>query len=190
MTQQSKSPYRRGARQGILFGMYLTAMFVLSIYSGSIALLGLLFLILIIGVPFVIHRMLRESYVADGGYTTFSSLWMQGIMIFACGALLSTLVALIYFKLINPTYISDQLQGIVDAYNTTKAEALQQYAQTAKLMLENKAVPSAGTWVMAMFWFIIFTGSLLSSVISAIVRSHKVKKRPISPQVEGDAQNT
>lgn len=91
-----KSPYRRGADDGILFGLLLCAAFFCGVYSFRLPLLGFACLVIALSVPFVIYRFLRRSYVTDRYTTQLSSLWMQGIMTFACGCVIAGLVATVY----------------------------------------------------------------------------------------------
>lgn len=73
-----QSPLHCGARRGLALGVWLSAMFGLSMLGESLPLASLLFLLLAIAVPFMVYKWLRATYVDDGGFTTLSGLWMQG----------------------------------------------------------------------------------------------------------------
>ena len=106
MATEQKSVYKRGADDGLFFGIYLIIMFFSSAFSMAVPFAGLLSIILVLGVPFLIYRFLRRSYVNDSGTTQFSALWVQGITTFFCGSLISGIAALVYMQWVNPDFIS------------------------------------------------------------------------------------
>lgn len=175
-TTDNQSPYRRGAENGITFGVYLTVMFFASVYSEKVQLLGLLTICMMLLVPFIIYRYLRRSYVTDHGCTLLSSLWMQGIMVFLCGSVLSASVQIVYLRWINPDFIINQLRSIIDIYSNSGVAQGEQMAELLQNLIDAKAVPSAISLVIEMIWLSVFTGSLLSVLVSLLVRA-----RPVPP---------
>lgn len=175
MNQQTPSPYRRGAAQGMYFGIYLSLLFLASVYSITYPVMGLAMMLLLIGVPFYIYKCLRASFVADRGTTQLSSLWMQGIMVFLCGALIQGVVAIVYLKWIEPAFIITQLHTVIDFYRGIDSPEAQEMARVLQNMIDINLVPTAASMVMEMICFSVFTGSLLSVILSIIVRMRKVK---------------
>ncbi len=168
--EMTKSPYRAGAEKGQLFGLYLSAIILSSILSSHIPFLSILTLVLIIGVPVVIYRQLRQRSIAREGNANISELWMQGIITFACGALICALIILLYLMWIEPNYIMTTLTNSMNVYQSLGTEMGNNLAETIKLMIEQHMVPSASDIALSMFWFITATGSLLSLVISILVK--------------------
>ncbi|MCM1029253.1 MAG: DUF4199 domain-containing protein [Pseudoflavonifractor sp.] len=165
------SPYKRGADDGFIFAIYLTVMFFTSIYSASVALLSLLTIGLMVGVPFIIYFFLRRAYVEEHGTTIMSGLWMHGIMIFLCGGLLSSAVAFIWLRWIQPTYIVDQLHAIIELYEDSGWDRGEEIASVLKEMIKQGVVPGAISIAMEMLWLGVFTGSLLSALMALLVRA-------------------
>lgn len=170
-----QSPYRRGADDGFYFGLYLIAMFFGMVFSVKSGLFGLITFALIIGVPFLIYRWLRKSYVEDNGKTPMSSLWMQGIMIFACGSVICGVVATIYLKWIEPDFIIKRLHETIALYNSTDWAKGKEMAEVLQRMIDYHLVPSAVAIVVEMIWLSIFSGSLLSLLMSLLARSRPVR---------------
>lgn len=175
------SPYRRGATQGMLFGIYLSILFLASVYSVSYPLMGLIGMLLIVGVPFYIFRCLRATFVVDGGLTPFSSLWMQGIMMFMCGSLIQGAVAVVYLKWIDPAFIITQLRSVISFYEGLPSPEAKEMAKVLSNMIEANLVPSAASMVMEIIFLSVFSGSLLSLVMSSLARIGRVKRPPIAP---------
>lgn len=169
------SPYRRGAEDGLTFAIYLTVMFFASIYSTRVALLSLLVILMMLGVPFVIYRYLRKAYVADSGTTVMSALWMHGIMVFLCGSLLAGAVEVVWLRWIDPTYIIDQLHAVIALYEDSGWERGEEIATVLQRMIDNSLVPSAISIVMEMIWISVFTGSLLSALLALLVRARPLR---------------
>ena len=61
MSIVAKSVFRRGAEDGVWFGIYLSVLFVLSILQ--IPFLGLLGLIMALAVPVYVFFVLRKGYI-------------------------------------------------------------------------------------------------------------------------------
>lgn len=175
MSTEQKSVYRRGADDGLFVGIYLIIMFFASAFSMTIPFAGLLSIILVLGVPFIIYRFLRRSYVNDNGTTQFSALWVQGITTFFCGSLISGIVALIYMKWINPDFILTQIQTLIDVYMANDWKEGKEIAEVLTKMIENNMLPTPINIVIESIWLAVFTGSILSMIVSMIVQARKIK---------------
>lgn len=182
---KGKTIYRRGADDGLWFGIYLSLLFlasVNSIYSGFACLAALA---MMIAVPFIIFYFLRRSYRADNCMSPFSGLWLHGICIFFFGSLLAALTAYIYLRFFNPAYITNVVDLAIELYgsvDTPEAHEMSSVLQKAK---DSHMLPTAQGTAVQLIWMGVFTGSLLSMVLSAIVRA---TNRPTLPPPPPPAQ--
>ncbi len=170
------SPYRNGADQGALLGILLAVMFLASVYAEQIPLLSLVSVFIFVSVPFWVYRWLRKTYVSNAGAPTLSILWMQGIVTFACASLILALVSSVYMRFIQPDFIHSMVQKAIDLYSAMPDKQSQQVAQLLTNMMNAHAVPSAIYISLEMVWLGIFSGSLLSLLLSLLVRA-----RPVTP---------
>ena len=168
-----QSPLLGGARRGLILGAWLTCMFLLSMLNGM-PLASLLFIAMAIGVPILVYRWLRATYVADKGFTTLSGLWMQGIIMFAGASLISTTVAVGYFKWVNPHYVADMATQMIAVYNSSTMSGAQEIAKTLQTMLDAGVLPTAQDVALEMFWLTMFCGSMLSLFASLVARSRRL----------------
>ncbi len=173
------SPYRRGADYGAWFGLYLTALFFATAYSMSQPPLGLLSLVLMSGVPAVIYIMLRRSYVSDLGKTLFSSLWMEGIMIFLCGGMIASFIAVMYMRWIEPNFLDHQVTMMIDLYNSTDWERGKEFAEMLQRARDQHLIPRPIELAVDMLWLIVFSGSILSMLMSLLVQARSVKPKKV-----------
>ena len=164
-----ESPYRRGAHDGLTFGLYLTVMFFCSIFAQAWPVLSMVSLAMMVVVPAVIYRYLRRYQLALGVASHFSALWMQGLVIFACGMLLSGLVLTVYMTWINPSYIADQLASLAAMKGSVPDSGIDQAALVAERLIENRAVPRPIQVIVELEMLAIVSGSLLSLIISALL---------------------
>ncbi len=176
---KGQSLYRRGADDGFWFGLYLCAMFILSV-NGIAAQIGSM--LMFFGVPFIIYFYLDRSYRADNLKTSFSGLWLHGICIFFFASLIMALAIYIYSRFINPMYINACAEMARQFYSAQPSADAQDYALTIKKVQEAHLLPApsqlAVTWIM----LTVFFGSLLSMAESAIIRSVPRRKTPPSPR--------
>ncbi len=180
---KSQSPYKRGADWGAWFGIYLSALFFATSYSVSYPVCGLLGLLLIVCVPPCIFLMLRKSYIADNGKTIFSSLWMEGIAIFFFGGLIASIVAMVYMRWIEPSFFDTRIDALIELYSEMKdipqAQEAAELLQTAR---DQKVLPKPIELTIDMLWLIVFTGSLLSMIMSWLVQLFKVSPSAPNPK--------
>lgn len=181
MSQSEKltNPYRQGADDGVMMGVYLTALFFASAFALGRPLVGAVATVMILAVPVMLFLLLRRTWRRDRGMTLFSGLWMQGIMTFLCGGLLSGVVAFAYLRWVNPEWLATQVQAMVDLYATLEGGAV--IADTLQTMLDRHLLPSAIQMVIQMLWLEIFTGSILSLIVTALVRLTRADKPAARP---------
>lgn len=181
MDRPLASPYQLGARRGLPFGVLLCAMFLAMIWSQRVPLFSLLAVMLFIAVPFVIYLWLRRTYVSEHGMTTLSGLWMQGIMIFACGSMLCAAVSASYLRWIEPDYISSVIRQAIDFYQEVGDSRAEKVAEMLERMVKAGAVPSGAYMAFEMMWLSIFSGSLLSLLLSLLAMARGVRQEPPAP---------
>lgn len=175
MTEEIKSPYRRGADDGFFFGIYLSIFFLLSSMSVKMPILSLISFAMAIAVPVVIYYFLRKAYINDKGLSPLSLLWMHGIMIFICGSLIGAVAEIIYLKWIDPDFIINQMKTAIALYKDSGWESGKQMAEVMQRIIDNGLVPSAISIVVEIIWLSISTGSILSLIIGLIVRARAVR---------------
>ncbi|MCM1520510.1 MAG: DUF4199 domain-containing protein [Lachnoclostridium sp.] len=165
----SISPYKQGAEDGFLFGIYLIVMQLASFLSGRLPLLGLLSFVLVIAVPVVIYRLMVKYKRGCGGIITFSMLWMYGLVIFACAGIVSGLVMLIYLKWIDPDFLHSQVEMLARLDTSGPFEGMEPSRQLAENMLANNFIPRAIDVVIEIILLCITSGSLLSMLLAGIL---------------------
>ncbi len=160
------SPYRRGADDGFIFGIYLSAMFLASLLSTHFPVLSLVSLLMAAIVPVVIFLFMKRFDSALREYSTFPMLWMQGVVIFVCGILISGTVMVVYLKWIEPDYVITQLHTLVEAGATSDDANVKSFAKVAEQMLEANFIPTPIVIVTELIMLAIVTGSILSIILS------------------------
>ena len=172
-----RSPYKRGADWGALFGIYLVALFFATSYSITNGYAALGAMVLMAGVPVCIYFMLRHSYVSDNGTTIFSSLWMEGIAIFFFGGLIASVIAMIYMRWIDPGFLNDRVDTLIEIYSTSGIPTGEEAAEMLQTAIDQKLLPKPIEITIDMLWLIVFSGSLLSMVISWLVPMKKLSNK-------------
>lgn len=171
----TSSPYRRGAVYGAPFGLYLTALFFAISYTFDHQFLGLVSFAMMLGVPVLIYVFLRRSFVEDRGTTIYSSLWMEGIAIFFFGGLISTLVAVVYMRWIEPDFIESRIDAIIALYEQADFSRSEEAIDILTRAREQNLIPKPIDIAVDMLWFIVFTGSMLSMLMALLARARGYK---------------
>lgn len=180
-----KSPYRLGAEQGRYFGLYLSVWFLTMVLSLKVPILGLLNLVLSLGVPVMIYVWLYRRHIIRSGKASFSELWMQGIMVFLCGAVILSLLCVVYLRWIDPQWMTRFVEGAIVSYSKfyemTGSSSAKEVAEVLTRMLETRSVPSASTMAVALFWMTTATGCLTSMIVAGLVKLRKIRPPRFTP---------
>lgn len=150
-----KSIYRRGADDGFWFGIYLSVLCV-ALFKSS----------------------------ADNCKRQFSAMWLHGICIFFFGSLLMALTAYIYLRFIEPAYINNSINMAKELYLAVDTAEAREIANLLQKIQDNNLQPTAGGTAMQIIWFGVLTGSLLSMVLSSIIRAVTRPAPPKPPQMQ------
>lgn len=174
MEKDRPNVYRRGADDGFVLGAWLVALVLLLCGSPYLPWLALPAMLVFVGVPVIVWRMLRRTYMADGGRTGFSELWLQGIITFVCGSLLMAAASFVFMRYVHPDFVLEQVERAADIYRSLGDPAAEQMARVLDTMIERHLVPSAISVAVEMMLMGVFTGSLLSMVLTWVVRLRRV----------------
>lgn len=168
------SVYRRGADDGFWLGIYLSVLIILCFSSVNMPLLSFPAMILGLGVPAMIYFFLKRGFAADGGKSIFSALWLQGICTFFFGSLIMALTVYIYLRFVNPTYFPDGVGSLIEMYDQAGVDDSTYELLTQ--MKKNNIYPTAGQTAVELIWATVFTGSLLSMLLTFIIRTFNKRK--------------
>lgn len=165
-----KSIYRRAADNGLIFGVYLSLLFIMFVFSSESFLMSLVGLVLLLGIPGIIFVFLRRCFVAEFGKTTISGLWMLGILIFIYASLICGVVTYVYLQYFDPSFIYEQAQAALNVYQSVEEIKGSDIVVGMQRAIEEKLLPTPIEFVFQMIWITTFFGSLLSLLTALIVR--------------------
>ncbi|MDE6270545.1 MAG: DUF4199 domain-containing protein [Muribaculaceae bacterium] len=171
----SDNVYRRGASDGVLMGLVLCGIFASWALSMRWALASLAFPLLCVAVPVLAWWLLRRAYRADGCRSPFATLWMHGICIFFFGTLLMAALSLVWLRWLEPGLIHDSMAQAADVYAQLPSPQAQAMAADVRMLIDRGMVPRAIDVALALLWAGVFSGSILSIILAAII--HAVNKR-------------
>lgn len=168
--------FRRGADKGWRLGLYMFAIFCAAAYSVQIPLLGVVSFVLMVLVPFVVYRWLSRDYVRYPSQRFFSAVWMQGICCFFFGALIYAVLSYAFLRFVEPDWIVRNVHLAADFYRSINDPEAQQMATALQGMIDKHLLPSAINIAISMIWTITFTGSMLSLLLTVLVRQLNKKR--------------
>ena len=177
MKLENKSPYRRGAEFGFIFGAVFTLMLFSSIYLLTHPIFGFLPTLLTIGCPIILYILLRKSYVADNGETTYFSLVVTGLSSFFCGGFICGLIAMFHIRFFDPSVISKWITEMVQMYRAIKEPAAQEMADKLQNIIDLGMLPSPAEMGINIIWTAITVGIILSAILAFAATIKKVNKR-------------
>ena len=163
------------------YGLVLGALYCVTFFGGLYAMrlpwLSVLCLLAAVGVPATVWIMLRRTWNKSLRTMQFSALWTQGIVASACGGVLLALATYIYLKWVSPDMMLGALEHQADLWDAAATEQSKANARALRLMIENGAIPHPSEVAFQLACLVIFTGSILTMVLSLIIRAiYKQKK--------------
>lgn len=173
-SSKPRSIFERAASYGLWMGLYFTALFLLSVGAIRIGILNIVVLTMALFVPYLIYKQLRRTHIEAHGLETFSAIWMQGILTFACGSIILCLTSYIFMRWCYPSFIHDIFQLALDFYESQSDPASADMAEELRAVVDRRMYPTASTVAIMYLWFGTFSGSVLSMILASIVRLRKV----------------
>jgi len=172
MEKTKKSVYHRGADNGFYLGLLFIMIFCGLVLSEHLGFFSIITIAMILSVPFVAYYFMRKSFRMNGGICDFPSLWIEGIVAFSCGGALLALVAYIFLRFIDPEYIARQVDIMISVYKDNMNDAgTEEIVGMLELIKEHNAYPTPRLISLQLFLTSCFTGSVLSMILAAVVRS-------------------
>lgn len=153
---ETKSIYARGADCGLWLGLCFIALFLLAAASMRVPALNIAVIATAACVPVLSYRFLRRTHVAAHGLTSFSALWMQGIVMFACGSLLLGAAAYAYIRLVEPRFVANVVQAGIDYYTAAGTPQALAMADDLRRIEELNRLPRTGDVVLMYIWATVF----------------------------------
>lgn len=171
--ESRKSLFQQGAEWGVPFGIYLSVMASGFIYSDKHVAISAFALAMLPVIPVLIYRWQKKRFVAEEGMSSFSNLWMLGILIFMCGSLIASTVSYCILQYARPDFFYEQARHVIRQYKMAPEllnEQTQQVVDTLQLMIDRKAVPRNIDFALTGFWACSFFGSLVSALLAGLVK--------------------
>ncbi len=170
----SRNLLQYSMQAGVWLGLYLIVRFVCSVASIYSPMLNLIAMILLVGTPFVLYHLMKKYHKNNDDVSTFSLMWMMGIMLFAFASLICAVPEYLFYEYINPDYITNTMQqsvSLIKEMDLIKDDTLMQELEKIST---TGAVPTSIQMIMSSLWSNVFFGSLLSFVVAIfVVRSKK-----------------
>lgn len=169
MDQQPRNMIvHNGARGGLILGLVFLVLFYASVYGINNFLLSLVGIAAFFAVPLIAFRIMRYSYAAGGCRMQFAGVWLEGILMFLFGAMILSVGAYVFFRWIDPDYIMRMLRIYVDM--SEKNGVSDGLTDAARQILEINYMPKPIDMIMSIIWAVGFSGSILSLILTPIVR--------------------
>lgn len=167
---QAPAVWRRGADDGMLLGMWMSAIFICGAYSPSMPVLFWLTVLMMAAVPVIVYGWLRRDWIKWPQMRFFSAAWMQGICMFFFGSLIMAAVIVIFLKFIRPDFILESVKGAIEIYRGMDGPEAANMAHTLQEMINRHMLPTPVNMGITMIWTVTFTGSILSMILTGIVK--------------------
>lgn len=171
------SPLRRGADNGLRLGLYLTVLYGCMVGSARWPGLSLLFLALAVGVPFFAYMLLRGDYRHADGLHNMAAVWLNGLVMFVGGALLSSMILYVYLRWIDPGYLPGQWDLLVEGLREAPDAEVRAFSEQCRRAAENGFSISPIIFAMSLVWMCAFGGTVTSLVLALIITMRRPSRR-------------
>ena len=158
---------------GVWLGLYLIARFVCSVTSIYSPALNLLAMVLFIGTPVVLYYIMAQYHKTNTRTSSFSLLWMMGVMLFFFASLICAVPEYIFYEHINPDFVATTMKQSVELVKEMNLIEDAAMLQELEQMSSSSAVITSLQMVASSIWSNVFFGSLLSILVSLIVVRRK-----------------
>lgn len=167
----ARTIYKEGANKGVYFGFYLIALFLCMVMSEKENLMSLPALLLLIGIPVFIYKVVSKVHRKYFRAGDFASLWMLGITVFIGGSLICAICTYAYLQYADPEFIERQAENALAIYKDADGFKDSDFIKVLQTAIDNDMLPSPIEVAVELLWMTTFFGSLLSMLIAAIVKA-------------------
>lgn len=187
------TPVNFAMQAGIFLGALGIVKFLLLIFTFDAPVLGLLYIFAALFFHFVIYNYARKFKNTEmEGNISFFQAWNVSILMYFFGAILSGAVEFMFYKFINPSFLSHYISKSIASVQ--QFSAMMQDASTKSLLNEiavNLAKGGIPTPIEMVFGHIqntVFSGLFVSLIIAAILIRKKSNKN--NSQISTNNDNT
>ncbi|MCM1033189.1 MAG: DUF4199 domain-containing protein [Odoribacter sp.] len=178
--EKQRSVYRRGAEGGLVMGPLMALAVILMGATAYVSWLAWSAIICFLAVPALATFMLSRGFAEDKRRSSFSALWLQGICTFFFGALLMALIVFCALRWIWPGFISDQICVLTEILSQSTDPDAAMWIKSIERMRETGNMPTPIQIALELIYFAVFTGSLLSMLLSMLIRLRRPRVTPPS----------
>lgn len=162
---------QRAAGTGLVMGVYLTVMAVLTGIMQSVPVASIVVWAMTLGTPVVLYFLLRRSYAEADFRAPFSEMWTEGIAVFFLGAAIQGVVIYLGLRYLVPDYIADSMNTTLEVLSGQNTEAAAQLAANLQRLKEMNVLPSAADVTAQIMSMNIILGAFLSLIDCSVLFS-------------------
>jgi len=170
MNERTRSVYALGAENGVVLGPVLTLAALLTGGTTYNVWLFLPSLAVILAVPVTAYILLKRTMREQPAAATFPALWLQGICAFFFGGAIMAVLCYAAMRWVWPEFIVDQVKTIIDVYGAVNDADARNIAHTLQQLLDSHSLPTPVDISLELLYVAVFSGSLLSMLLSFIIR--------------------
>lgn len=167
--QQSKV-YNAAMWSGLLLSIYLVVRFFFVVSSANSLILNILTICLTVGIPFVAYYLGKDFKKKSDEELTYRNFYSHGFFMFFFASLILALVEYIYYGFINPDFINEQYNTLVQNLEVLKQTMPD--ASSLEEVVNSSPIPSASQMAMQNIWMYSFAGIIIS-LINAYILNKK-----------------
>lgn len=169
------SVLKRGANDGVFFGIYLSAMVALTVYSDVLALAGILSMLMFFAAPVVLFMLMWRDVRRNPHIENYSSIVLHGMITSICASLLVAVVAYLLLRFARPTYIAENIEAAKQVFQSMGKQQAAQFRALVREAGEAGAL-SATSFAMSYMWCYAFLGAIGSLINALIIKL--IKRKP------------
>jgi hypothetical protein len=165
---KGESIYRIAAFQGLLLGLWLTAISACTLAGIRVPVLNFAVMPMLIAMVFIQSHFFAYIVSVNTGYARFSVLWMAGIIQFLGASLLCSLLTAAYMIIVEPGFLNNYFSEALHLMEQSDMAGTPEY-NTLKDAIDMHIIPSATQYVSMMFWLTSLFGSIMSMILASIL---------------------
>ena len=169
--KQSKV-YNAAMWHGLYLAAFLVVRFLIMVNAGQSALLNILTICCTIAIPVVAYFLGKDfkKKNAEDEELTYRNFYSHGFFMFFFASLILAAVEYVYYGYINPEFIGDQYNTLVQNLDTLK-QTMPDVSELEEIV-NSSPIPSASQMAMQNIWMYSFAGIIIS-LINAYILNKK-----------------
>ncbi|MCQ2289033.1 MAG: DUF4199 family protein [Muribaculaceae bacterium] len=166
--QENDNVIKRGIDNAVPMALYTTGISLASIYCDRVPMLSVVAMVMLFMGPMLIYTLQRRFFIENEGECTMGMLLRMNIVAIFFGTVFTLLVTYMTLEYLRPGFLYDQVQSLIDVYNTMPELKNSELKTELQALVDNNLLPTPFYYALNLFAMTNASGMVVGLLTAAL----------------------